>query len=108
MDDDFPAAHSHDVRWFAVDQAGHVAIFWSGMMGHSPEIAENADLAQELWRLRHPDEGPLSWRDANELPSRLGFFYYEYGHAPNPVARMLEANISLPPNPYPRASAAPR
>ncbi len=30
---DFPAAHSMDTEWFAIDQAGHVACFDSGSMG---------------------------------------------------------------------------
>ena len=28
--DDFPAAHSMDTTWFAVDRDGHVACFDSG------------------------------------------------------------------------------
>jgi hypothetical protein len=103
MDDDFPAAHSHDVRWFTVDRAGHVAIFWSGAMGHSPEIAENADLAEELWRLRHPSEGPLSWRESRDLPARLGFFFYEYGQSMQPVARLVQSI-----GPYSLIHAPPR
>jgi hypothetical protein len=39
MDDDFPAAHSMDTQWFAVDADGHVASFDSGTMG---AVAEGA------------------------------------------------------------------
>src|SRR5262245_34548238 len=33
MEPDFPAAHSMDTEWFAVDRDGHVACFDSGTMG---------------------------------------------------------------------------
>jgi hypothetical protein len=39
MDDDFPAAHSMDATWFAVDQDGHVGVFESGENGHVPTLA---------------------------------------------------------------------
>jgi hypothetical protein len=90
MDDDFPAAHSHDVMWFAIDNVGQVAFFWSGAMGHSPDTAEDADLPGELWRLRHAGEEQLSRPDDRELPARLGFFYYEYGYINHPVVRKVE------------------
>jgi hypothetical protein len=37
MEADYPAAHSMAVTWFAVDAAGHVAIFETGLSGHVPE-----------------------------------------------------------------------
>lgn len=36
---DYPAAHSMDTTWFAVDDDGHVAIFSSGEAGAVPEDA---------------------------------------------------------------------
>src|SRR5262245_52320304 len=33
---DFPAAHSMDTNWFAVDRDGHVAMFDSGKLGAVP------------------------------------------------------------------------
>jgi hypothetical protein len=36
MLDDFPAAHSMDTVWFAVDKDGHVGCFWSGEAGAVP------------------------------------------------------------------------
>src|SRR5690242_17979502 len=39
MDADFPAAHSMDTYWFAVDRDGRVACFESGEAGAVPERA---------------------------------------------------------------------
>jgi hypothetical protein len=36
MQSDFPAAHSMDTDWFAVDKCGHVALFRSGESGAVP------------------------------------------------------------------------
>lgn len=36
MEQDFPAAHSMDTTWFAVDRKGHVAVFDSGEQGWVP------------------------------------------------------------------------
>jgi hypothetical protein len=36
MDADFPAAHSMDTMWYAVDRNGHVAAFWSSEAGAVP------------------------------------------------------------------------
>lgn len=81
MDDDFPAAHSHNVTWFAVDASGHVAMFQSGTLGHSPKNAENADLAAELWRFSRPVEvAETSFQRQEERALQLGFFSYAYGH----------------------------
>lgn len=42
MTGDFPAAHSMDTTWFAVDKCGHVAVFESGEDGSVPEGAPDA------------------------------------------------------------------
>jgi hypothetical protein len=39
MSDDFPAAHSMDTCWFAVDRDGHLAVFDSGEEGAVPTEA---------------------------------------------------------------------
>ena len=46
MDMDFPAAHSMDTVWFAVDRDGHVACFDSSEDGTVPEayFAASAEL----------------------------------------------------------------
>jgi hypothetical protein len=97
VENDYPAAHSHDTLWFAVDRAGHVGVFWSGSIGHSPESAEGADLAAELWLLRHPGEEDAPQRDLDrtragnhpqrdrERAAELGFFFYDFGRARHPL-----------------------
>ncbi|SRR5579885_2538181 len=54
MDADFPAAHSMDASWYAIDKNGHVALFITGAGGampngaYSPEGAEMmAEYAEE-------------------------------------------------------------
>ena len=45
MEQDYPAAHSMDTAWYAVDRDGHVAFFWSGEAGAVPATAaEDANL----------------------------------------------------------------
>jgi hypothetical protein len=46
--DDFPAAHSMDTTWFAVDRDGHVACFDSGEAGAVPAGAFGGDAAYEV------------------------------------------------------------
>ncbi len=46
--DDFPAAHSMDTTWFAVDRDGHVACFDSGEAGAVPSGAFGGDEAYAL------------------------------------------------------------
>ena len=48
MADDFPAAHSMDTTWFAVDRDGHVACFNSGEAGAVPLTAFAGDEAYEM------------------------------------------------------------
>ncbi len=43
MQPDFPAAHSMDTEWFAVDKCGHVAIFDGGEDGPVPWAAHRTD-----------------------------------------------------------------
>jgi hypothetical protein len=43
VDEDFPAAHSMDTSWFAIDNDGHVALFKSGEAGAVPEAAHLGD-----------------------------------------------------------------
>jgi hypothetical protein len=50
MPPDYPAAHSMDTDWFAVDECGHVALCTSGEAGAVPEAAVQLD----------PDE-PSQW-----------------------------------------------
>src|SRR5690242_3867236 len=43
MDVDFPAAHSMDTAWYAVDRDGHVGFFDTGEEGHLPRGALTVD-----------------------------------------------------------------
>jgi hypothetical protein len=58
MDDpcDFPAAHSMDTTWFAVDRDGHVAAFESGEAGAVPTEAYLDDLDDALDQLEASPE----------------------------------------------------
>jgi hypothetical protein len=49
MEADFPAAHSMDTVWFAVDADGHVAYFHSGENGCVPVNAGTNDNAVRAW-----------------------------------------------------------
>ena len=56
---DFPAAHSMDTCWFAIDRDGHVAYFGTGEAGAVPEeafIEEPYNVLQELGRILPPTE----------------------------------------------------
>jgi len=88
MDVDFPAAHSQDTTWFAVDQDGHVGLFFTCEDGHLPEKAARTDaheLLKELWSLRQKS-GAAATSDPEhhyelhreDLASRLGLFYYRH------------------------------
>lgn len=51
---DYPAAHSMDAHWFAVDEQGHVAVFHSGESGAVPAGMHSLDqyqFGEELARL---------------------------------------------------------
>ena len=37
---DYPAAHSMDTEWFAVDADGRVGSFWSGEDGSVPRVED--------------------------------------------------------------------
>jgi hypothetical protein len=81
METDYPAAHSQDICWFAVDEAGHVGIFDSGEDGHVPNlnVSEAWDLVEELWRRLHPRgrRSPSPW-EGDKLSAHLGIFFYDY------------------------------
>jgi hypothetical protein len=62
MEADFPAAHSMNVDWFAVDREGHVALFCSGSAGAVPRQADSdagreRAAVQELTRLLEHSPG---------------------------------------------------
>jgi hypothetical protein len=95
MSDDFPAAHSMDTIWFAVDCKGRVGVFWSAEEGHVPDRAdiapksESFDFLLELWRLRRgstpEDEEEFRDHDDQDQAEQLGVIYYSYGDEFDPI-----------------------
>jgi hypothetical protein len=75
LPDDFPAAHSMDTQWYAVDQDGHIAVFVTGENGHVPTAARDDDI---LWQLQQIREPQTERQQADDLASQYGFFSYEY------------------------------
>jgi hypothetical protein len=81
---EYPAAHSMDTSWYAVDADGHVALIVSSENGHAPDGVEGADYLSELYAARHPelsDHGGERRRVAEEI----GVFLYDYGDAWEPI-----------------------
>jgi hypothetical protein len=78
---DFPAAHSMDTSWYAVDPAGHVALFESGENGNAPVRAESHFFLNDLFRARHPDLAEWQLPERPALAEEFGFYLYEYGDA---------------------------
>lgn len=79
MEPDYPAAHSMDTVWFAVDKDGHVGLFVSHESGAVPESVQDAnpDLAFELFT--GPDgEMLFDFSRILEEAARQGFFAFEY------------------------------
>jgi hypothetical protein len=83
---DYPAAHSMDTTWYAVDGAGHVAVFLSGEQGPVPL---GADPDKHLgWFLRlldndgqepeDEDDDIDEWDAAEQDAAGRGFFIFEY------------------------------
>lgn len=85
--DDFPAAHSMDTTWFAVDEAGHLGMFGSGENGHVPDLAEIDDLARVLWSRLHANQAEEDfWElEEEEIAAQLGLFYFAYGDEYDPI-----------------------
>ena len=74
MIEDFPAAHSMDTIFFAVDEVGHIGIFTTGEDGHVP-FGAGCDEGVELMNaMEGKDDDPdEEWQCR---ASRLGLFYY--------------------------------
>src|SRR4051794_32606523 len=90
---DYPAAHSMDAYWFAIDERGQVAVFDTGEDGHVPEGVLEPDFGfydlVALW-WREEDRGTNE-----EYAQMIGLYYYEY------------PDYSYPAIPYPRIVAPP-
>jgi hypothetical protein len=78
MEADYPAAHSMDTTWFAVDRDGRVGMFDSGENGAVPQAAQ-MDLRRDelllVLRGGPPGTGP-EFANPWEEAARLGVFYY--------------------------------
>jgi hypothetical protein len=81
MPDDFPAAHSMDTQWFAVDADGHVAVLHSGEEGPVPEGVDPHEPAVHAWlRSLCPESAGQEWWSAEDDDiRRVGLF--GYGHS---------------------------
>jgi hypothetical protein len=89
MDVDYPAAHSMDTHWFAVDKDGRVGLFFTAEAGYLPSGAAEAEmpdlieLATKLGGKPPPgvDEEGEDVEDWDEFLDKLvdlGFYTYEY------------------------------
>jgi hypothetical protein len=96
METDYPAAHSMDAMWFAVDAAGHVGVFDSGEDGHVPEGAsDDYDLIVEIWNLRHPrKKGAL---DIEQLAGEFGIFMYSYANLDDSIVQIAPYRRTINP-----------
>jgi hypothetical protein len=98
---DYPAAHSMDTSWYAVDAAGHVAVFESGEDGPAPRGAKDAFHLGTLFRARHPTLPDLGMPADEAMAEELGIFLYECGedeYWPYSVINVYERRV-VPPRP---------
>jgi hypothetical protein len=88
MEVDFPAAHSMDTMWFAVDQQGHVAIFDTGENGHAPEQVLQGDSDGWYDLLDFFGSGPEVdvYSSNQQRADRIGVFFYDYDESGDPIA----------------------
>ena len=82
METDFPAAHSMDTTWYAVDEEGHVAMFESGEDGAVPNGIVDATVIWDLWDIRQPPApgNENRYEDPEVLAPQLGLFHYEHAY----------------------------
>jgi hypothetical protein len=93
MDHDFPAAHSMDALWFAVDATGHVAMFSSGENGHVPKGAYDESLGGDLWRALRPGQSDDDYYDLydDQRAAQLGLFFFDYADSFLPISCYLRS-----------------
>jgi hypothetical protein len=81
MGEDFPAAHSMDTEWFAVDRDGQVALFFTGENGSMPKGAPAANMGEVLRALGGSAAAiealDYTFADAILEFDRLGIHVYE-------------------------------
>jgi hypothetical protein len=96
MDVDFPAAHSMDTAWYAVDRDGHVGIFVTGEEGHMPRGAAN-EYDASLPALPDELQGGLFTFEYDVNYGEYGFWVQPYARTAVPE-RPLHID-QLPPRP---------
>jgi hypothetical protein len=95
MQPDYPAAHSMDTCFFAIDRDGHVAVFSTGEAGAVPADALSGEAAstmrQQLARL--PRVGVIHDREGRVTPGRPSAFDQHRGRTglPYPTLMFLAA-----------------
>jgi hypothetical protein len=82
MELDYPAAHSMDSEWYAVDKNGNVALFITGAGGAMPLTAYNPDACFEDFSPEELEEMGLTDEmkdriDPEQLPDRTRLFIYQ-------------------------------
>lgn len=91
---DFPAAHSMDTTWFAVDRDGHVAVFDSGEAGAVPVEGYTDEWEPILDELVKAAGGPAldeedeedAWENRPQRLAALGIYYYAHEEWENALA----------------------
>jgi hypothetical protein len=104
MQADFPAAHSMDSSWYAVDQHGNVALFVTGAGGAVPNDAyspDNAAMMMEELDDETREELGFSAADVvpeEGLPAEQNLFMYETGPMDESLAERYHRS-RVPKNP---------
>jgi hypothetical protein len=83
---DYPAAHSMDTVWFAVDAIGQVAYFDSGEEGPVPRDGRGPDISDELCELRRPAGAPDDdYNPLDYLYEVVGLYAFGHGGCGSPT-----------------------
>src|SRR5262245_31384519 len=83
---DYPAAHSMDTSWYAVDADGCVALFSTGKVGHAPVGYQSAYYMEDLFEARHPERpDQFHWEGYDQAAAEIGIFLYDYSEAWEPI-----------------------
>jgi hypothetical protein len=98
MDADFPAAHSMDTAWYAVDKDGYVAYFESGEGGAVPRAATQLDPEDLFAKLGRPYDPEVD-DDWNDVLAELGFFVYSTADEMDQILGELYVRDEVPERP---------
>ena len=98
MPHDYPAAHSMDSVWFAVDADGRVAAFDTGENGHIPSEGNEGFGWEVLVEMeRAAGLADNEDKETGERCKELGLFYYDFGNRIGPVSPY--DRLAVPPAP---------